>query len=87
MPDEADPGRHRVREIAHEPASSGSSGATYVSRNSAKRSSIAQVTAIADAQLRIAMLPPESSVPGVPSPNRFVRNAVPETSAASPTTT
>src|SRR5207302_5425017 len=78
--DEEEPRRERVREEAHR-------AAITSSRNSWKIRTRAAATSRADAAFRIGIVPPEASVPVVPSRMTLSRNAAPAISAATPTAT
>src|SRR3954453_21400797 len=80
--DEEEPGREDVRQVAH--GSGRTPGATYRSRNSEKRSSIAAVTSSAVAQLSNGRLPPDSSVPRRPGPMKLCRKLAPASRAPAP---
>src|SRR5204862_7893105 len=81
--DDEQPDRERVGEIAHPRLSR---LATSSSPNSLKISTKAAETSSAVATFSNGMLPPEASVPAVPSGPKFCRNAPPSSIETTPIT-
>src|SRR5204862_2933810 len=83
-PDHEQPDRQRVGQVAHPSPPSRTTASS--STNSVKIRTNAAATSSAEAMFSTGIVPPEASVPAVPSGRKLCRKAPPSSIAATPVT-